>query len=221
MIRQTQNCRQHIHPEFVLVFDPKVAIEPDVDWFLGNLEKSVAQGERYIDGQTFPVGSMFTMIRGNADGTLSILEPDMIEMPVRWIDSISNTLAILRLQKDVVESVLPSDMLDFPSLRQSCIICNRLLDNQEFLMERTEPADRDSGWFVGCREEHDHQDPSQLVCISLFEAVVKRCRAMIGYLALPTGSLVGVTREGPGVFLDRNQLEVRPGSYLERLTAGA
>lgn len=220
MIRQTQTCRQHQHPEFRLTVDPKVGVEPDVDWFLRNLEDSVAQGKRYADGETFQIGSMFTLIRSNDDGTLSILEPDMIEMPVKWVDSISWTLAILRLQKDVVESVLSSDDMSFPSMLQSCIVCNRLKSDEEFVLDRTEPAGLDSGWFAGCRGDHDHQDPNQLERTSLFEAVVKRCRGMVSYLALPEGILVGVRKGTLSIFQGENQLEFRPGSYLHCLYGG-
>jgi hypothetical protein len=218
MIQRTSTCARFEHPEFRICFDPKIAIEPDVQWFLHGLEQSVANGERFSNGQTFQVGWMLTLIRENEEGSLSILEPDMKQFPIAWVDSVSHTLSQLRTQKDVVESVLPADELCFPSILESAIICNRLGKTHNLLMDRSTLSNRDSGWFCGCREvDHHHNDVEQLTRVSLFEAAVKYHSGIIPFLALPVGSLVGLKERVLTIFRGEDQLAFRLGSYLHRV----
>jgi hypothetical protein len=158
---------------------------------------------------------MLTMIRKNDEGTLSVLESDMVQMPIAWIDSVNNTLVHLRRQKDVCESLDPVQDLTFPSLLQSAIICKNLGKTKTFIMDRQPPKDNDSGWFCGCAgEHHDHQEVKELARVSLFEAAVKHESGIIPYLALPPGALLSVGPEGPSVSINENRLSFRPGSYL-------
>ena len=97
----------------------------------------------------------------------------MQSMPIVWEQTVSRTLRDLRLQKDVVESVLSPDDLSFPSLLQSGLICTRLGTTTGLIMERVEGSGNDSGWFCGCYDaDHDHNDAAELKCVSLYEAAV-------------------------------------------------
>jgi hypothetical protein len=149
MFRRTTTCARNRHPEFRVCYDPSIIIDPDIGCFLESLEWAVANGERYSGGQTFQIGWMVTMIQENDEGTLSILEPDMKQMPIAWIDSVNHTLVHLRRQKDVCESVLPAQELSFPSTRQSAIICTQLGKDKGFILDRKEPAGRDSVGLLG------------------------------------------------------------------------
>jgi hypothetical protein len=215
-VLRTTRCSRHGHSEFRITADPAVAVvEGDATWLLEWLEDTVAQGTRFADGQTCQVGWVVTQIRQDGGGDLSIWEPDMCHLPVEWSESVSRTLAHLRLQKDVVESMLPSEELAFPSMVQSAIVCTRLQEAEDLVLERSAPAAADSGWFCGCREDdHDHNDSTELRRVSLYEAAVKRTPQIIPYLALPPGVLIAVAAGLPVVFRDGKPLDVHPGSYL-------
>jgi hypothetical protein len=215
MIARTTGCFRYAHPEFSVSYDPSVVIQPDVDWLVRTLETAVASGQRFEDGQLFQVGWIVTLIRRNADATLSLLEPRPHVSPIQWQESVDLTLVHCRLQKDVADSVGLLDSISFPSLRLGCIACTRYGSAEGLLLDRTSTTSADdSGWYLGCDDEtHDHQDPSNLLCVSLWEAVVKDGRA-IPYLALPPGILVHLGPQVPEVVLNDRQLFFTPGSYL-------
>jgi hypothetical protein len=162
------------------------------------------------------------MIQVRLDGDdLSIWEPDMRGLPIAWSESVSYTMAHLRIQKDVVESVLGPDELSFPSMRESAVICDQFGQGEDLVMERVEPAGADSGWFFGCREDgHDHNDAAELHRVSLYEAAIRHAPQIIPYLALPPGILIGVGPSGPTLFHQGEPLCPRPGSYLAKRHAG-
>jgi hypothetical protein len=215
-VLRTTNCRRHGHPEFRIHIDPSQApVKQDWHWFIGWLEQAVAQGERFLPGQTCQVGWGLLQVRDADEDSLALWEPDMQAMPIEWVDSVSTTLAHLRLQKDVVESLFSADDLLFPSMSQSAIVCTRLGESQGMIMDRNPPKGTDSGWFCGCHEEdHDHNNASELKCVSLYEAAARHSPAIVPYLALPAGVLLAVTDATPTFFQDGEPLEFKPGSYL-------
>jgi hypothetical protein len=220
---RTTRCSRNGHPEFRIVFDPAiVVIEDDAHWLLGWLEDSIAQGARYQTGQTCQVGWAVTEVRLHISGDLTLWEPDMRSMPFVWSEGVSHTLAHLRVQKDVVESVLDTDELSFPSMRQSAIICSQLGQEGDLVMERAEPNGADSGWFCGCGHDgHNHNDVAELRRVSLFESAVRHSPQIIPYLALPSGVLVVVDGGLPVIFRDGEPLEFRKGSYLASRYSGS
>lgn len=215
-ILRTSTCHAHKHPEFRITYDPAIVpVEGDVRWFVGWLEQSVAQGKRFAPGETCQIGWIVTEVRQGNDGLLSFWEPDMRGMPVACSESVSNTLAHLRLQKDVVESVLSADALSYPSMRQSAIICSRLGKKDGLVMERTDSSGTDSGWFFGCRDEdHEHNEVAELRRVSVYEAAVRHAPQIVPYLALPKGVLVGMSNGVPAIFHDGELLEFKQGSFL-------
>lgn len=220
-VLRTRTCGGYGHPEFRIAYDPAlVVVADDAEWFRGWLEETVAEGAQYEAGQTCQVGWVVTEVRQHSGGDLTLWEPDMRSMPIEWVEGVSFTLAHLRAQKDVVDSVLGPEAWSFPSLRQSAIICTRLAQGRGVVMERTEPDGADSGWFCGCREDgHDHNKVDELRRVSLYEAVL-HAPSIIPYLALPPGVLVGINGGAPAVFRDGEPLEFRPGSYLAERYAG-
>jgi len=195
-------------------------IADDVKWFLSWLEDSVREGTHFTDGETCQVGWFVTQVRKRDDEDLSLWEPDMRNLPVQWFESVSYTLAHLRIQKDVVESVLDAESLLFPSMRQSAIICTHLGQSDGLVMERTEPSDADSGWFCGCRARgHDHNNTAELRRVSLYEAAIRYAPQIIPYLALPPGILVGLGTAAPTLYRNDELLEFRAGSYLAKCHA--
>lgn len=213
----TQNCKAHGHLELALAYDPAQVLESDVRWFASTLEWMVGSGSRFGAGESVQLGWSALWVSEMEDGVLGFEEPDMRSMPVMRQPGLTQTLRHLRLHKDVVESVLPADAAAFPSFRQACLVCTRLASSAGFIMDRQNPADADSGWFIGCRDkDHSHNQPDNLEKVSLYEAAIVHCPAALPYLALPAGILVAFDRM-PTIFKDRQALNLRRGSFLDRL----
>jgi hypothetical protein len=215
-VEQTSRCGKFGHPEFRFNFDrTQVPVAEDVQWIIDWLEQAVAEGECFTPGQTCQIGWMVTEVRLGENGFLTLWEPDLRKMPVAWVESVSNMLAHLRLQKDVVESVLPASALTFPSMQQSAIICTRFGNKGHLVLERTQPKAADSGWFFGCLDkDHDHNDAAELRCVSLYEAVVSHAPQIIPYLALPAGVLIALENGAPAILHNGEALDFLKGSFL-------
>lgn len=218
-VLHTTTCARHGHPEFRVSFDPKlVPVPDDVRWLVGWLEESVARGVRYEPGQTCQIGWLVAEVRAGADGTLELWEPDLQHMPVQWVEGVSRILGHLRLQKDVAESV-PDAEFEFPSMRQSGIVCTRFARAETLILDRAEPKDHDSGWFCGCADEdHDHNSMNELCRVSLYEAAMMSALRIVPYLALPPGALLELGTGVPTIFLNGEPVAFKPGSFLDALS---
>jgi hypothetical protein len=218
---ETSRCREFGQPEFRVCVEHSGVLQADIDFFMRTLEEWVQAGERFKNGETVQFGWSVLMVRANSDDTLSLLEPDFCHMPIQWVDSVTSTIRHLRLQKDVCESFFDAETANFPSLRYPCIVCTRVQEARDVVMERHEPDDLDSGWFLGClREDHDHEDAQQLSRVSLYEAVLQN-PAALPYVALPPGAMLHVgDGEVRALFHDGERLQPRKGSYCEALAKG-
>ncbi len=219
---RTKNCAKFQHPELEIDYDPAWVLEADVQWLLRWLTAAVAQGSRFLDGQTCQIGLGLTKIRANEEGILSLLEPDFRQVPIVWIDSLNHTLAHLRSQKDVVESVLPAEDLNFPSILQSAIVCSRLGKAKGFVLARDAPSDEnDSGWYFGCNDhDHDHNSLDELQKVSLFHAAIEAPQ-IVPYVALPEGILVQLEGNALEIFRAGKPLAFKKESFLDaRRSAG-
>ncbi|WP_439621634.1 immunity protein Imm33 domain-containing protein [Gemmata sp.] len=212
---RTSKCHRHGHPEFRLTFDTNaVPVDADVGWLIDWLETAVASGTRFAPNETCQIGWGTTLVRAHESGDLSLWEPDMRSVPFEWVESVSATLAHLRLQKDVAESVLREGDMAFPSMLTSAIVCARLGPNQDIVLERVEPAGADSGWFCGClQRDHDHNNARELRRVSLYEAAV-RAPQIVPFLALPAGVLVATDHGVPTILHGGKPLAFARGSYL-------
>jgi len=215
-VLRTTACGRQQHPEFRITYDlALVPVEGDARWLVAWLDDAVAAGERFVNGQTCQIGWLVTEVREGPDGDLVLWEPDMKQLPLAWVESVSYTLAQLRRQKDVCESVLSPGDISFPSMRQSAIICTRLGQTEGVVMERQAPSGSDSGWFCGCiGDDHNHNSVSELQKISLNEAAVRFAPQIIPYLALPEGVLLETRKGSLTIFRHSERMEFKPGSYL-------
>src|SRR5262249_32965011 len=119
-------------------------------------------------------------------------------MPAVFVDSVSNTLLHLLLQKYASESLGVESEMVLPSFRQSAIICTHFKKGKDILLSRTEPKGNDSGWFFGCLyPDHDHQATGNLQRVSLYEAAVSVDDRIIPYLGLPAGIEVHLNDSNP------------------------
>jgi hypothetical protein len=89
-------------------------------------------------------------------------------------------------------------------------------------MSRSEGTnERDSGWFVGCRDHgHDHNDPGNLRCLSLYEAYLGQ-RGIQGFVTFPAGATVVIERKnGVTIFNEGEPLRIVRGSFLDAWLQG-
>ena len=213
----TQKCREHDHLEISVQCEDTPALSPSLRWFLEWVESEVAGGRRFLPEQTVQVGWSVLEIRQRTDGTLAMFEPDFHSMPVKFVDSVSNTLLHLLLQKSVAESLGLVEELALPSLRDSVIVCTEFGSTDGFVMSRVAPEGADSGWFFGCdNEAHDHQSPDVLRRVSLYEAATRHDDRTIPFLGLPPDIFVGYGGAVPYFSRGNTELAIRPGSYLHK-----
>lgn len=215
MLTFTEKCREHGHQEFSIRCECDVHLSSSLPLFLTWIESEVANGRRFLPEQTIQVGWSLLEVRQRTDGTLALFEPDFKSMPVRFVDSVSNTLHHLFLQKSVAESLGLTEELTLPSLQHSAIVCARFGSTTGFVMSRIAPNAADSGWFFGCdNAAHDHQTVNNLCRVSLYEAAIHLEDRIIPFLGLPPDTFVGFSEGVPYFSRGNINLAIRPGSYL-------
>lgn len=213
--RITSTCQMHGHPEIELEFESNVALDVDVAFFSKYLADEVAKGTKYKPGQLIQIGWIIDRIENNGQ-RLTLAEPDFDAFPIQFARGVTNTFRDLRLQKSVAESVGLEGTLNFPSLLQSGIVCSRLEDRADFIMDRVEPKDRVSGWFIGCAEPtHDHNTPQNLSRESLYKVVLSKPEC-IPFLALPPGSSVLMKDDKIEIRLKDQILPFKENSLLDQ-----
>lgn len=211
----TQRCREYGHSEFSVQCGDTGALPSALEWLLSWLESEVASGTRFLPEQTVQMGWSLLEVRQRTDGTLALFEPDFQNMPIRFVDDVSNTLLHLFLQKSAAQSLELFDELTLPSLLESAIICTAFGSTEGFGMSRTDPEGVHSGWFFGCDDPtHDHQTHENLRCISLYEAAVFKDDRIVPFLALPPDTYVGFGHGAPYFSRGGKELGIVIGSYL-------
>jgi hypothetical protein len=214
---QTQKCKEYQHPEISVCCDPTETLSPSMRWLLSWVEDEVANGRRFLAGQTVQLGWSLLKVHQRDDATLALFEPDFKSMPMELVDSVSNTLLHLLLQKSVAESLGVEEALFIPSLRESAVICCEFGSTDGFVMNRVAPKPGVSGWFLGCdNEAHNHQALENLRRTSLYEAAVRHDNRIIPFLGLPHDMLIGFSKGVPNFFRDDKELVIRPNSYLHK-----
>ncbi len=218
MVVTTTKCSHFHHPEFVLDADQSQVAEADLRNIVQAVEDMVAQGSVFEPGQTFQIGWMTTQVQIHDSARLTLFEPDMQGMPIKWVPGITRTLSRMSLQLFILDSVNLRDQLDFPSIRQSLIACTRYAEGS-FFMARFAPVPErkaDSGWFVGCtNDDHDHNASANLACISVYEAYLNQ-RGIQGFVSFPVGAMIVCDqKQGMKVFKDGKELPIQPGSFLD------
>jgi len=217
MRTSTQKCRQFGHPEISVECSDASAHSQNLRSFLEWIESEVERGRRFLPEQTVQFGWSVLEIRQRADGMLGLFEPDFKSMPVKFVDSVSNTLLHFFVQKSVAESLGLDQELAIPSLRDSAIACTELSSGDGFIMSRVAQKTGDSGWFFGCdNPAHDHQSRDSLRRVSVYEAVIRHEERILPFLGLPAETFVGFSGAVPFFSRGETELVVRPGSYLHQ-----
>ncbi len=145
----TTKCSQSGKPEFLISCDDAIPRD-DVDWLISFLERSVRDGAVYESDQLIQIGWMINTLSMGNDGLLSISEPDLRSLPIKWKSGVTETLRHLRLQKDTADSLGLSAYVQIPSIRESAIVATDVdAKKARFIFERAECTSSDSGWFIG------------------------------------------------------------------------
>lgn len=211
----TTNCKLYNLPEITIQFESTSVMDQYAHSFIEIIEDLVANGERFKANETFQVGWIITQFHQLPSGNLGIFEPNMIDIPIRFVNSVNNTLMHINIQKYVCESVKLENEILFPTLLDSAIVCDKVSNTEPFIMSRVDPEGNDSGWFIGCsNEDHDHNDPTVLKRVSLYEAAIKYHAEIIEFLALPPGIFLFKQHKNLVVSKDDKELAFDNGSYL-------
>jgi hypothetical protein len=210
----TTKCSELNHREFRIEFESAIP-RVDVNLLICFLEQSVQKGTHYGEGQIIEFGSMILRLVA-AEEYLDIYEPDLIGFPIAWTKGATQSLKLLRLQKDIAESVGFENDIDFPSIRHSLLFGADLSkEANAFVLERFRPMGTDSGWFIGrYGSQLDYNDPTKLQRVSVYQAILNWPR-VAGFLALPAGVYVKLSSEVFEVSRYKMLREIRKGSFLD------
>lgn len=214
----TTKCSQLGHPEFVLEADDVQVPSAYLTNVVQTIEEMVKGGSVFKPGQTFQIGWSLTLVEQLGE-LLSLAEPDMESFPIKWTKGITSTLRQMMLQLVMLDSVGLRQEMDAPSIQQSLVACTRY-DEQSFFMSRSHcSSGSDSGWFIGCmNDDHDHQEPANLKCISIYEAFLNQ-RGIQGFASFPVGSMIAVNGDHElKLFKEGAELGILPGSFLDEWT---
>lgn len=210
----TTKCSAFHHPEFFIVFDPAIP-QPDIESLISFLEESVQGGTQYTNGDLITYGSMLLRVV-ETDNYLMLEEPDLRSLPIEWIPGASQSIKLLRLQRDIAESIGLENEITPPSIRWSLLVGADLTQqNEDLILDRVETDDSDSGWFVGNGDTVlDYNDEANLSRISVYQAILNWPQ-ISGFLALPAGCRVDVSDAKPVFTRNDRLLEIKPGSFLD------
>lgn len=208
----TTNCSKFGHPEFRLVWSNASIPAQDAAWLICLLEARVRDGDRFDDGAMLQIGWMFTRIR-SIGNYCEIQEPDFKNFPIQWVTGVDRTLRDFRRQTDVLESLEPQPQPSFPSILQAGYVCQNFDRKKSLVIERAEPKNRFSGWFITCDDPQDRHAVSDLKLISLYE-VALRVPGVMQFLALPSGSAGKVSMTFAELYEGDRRFDIKIGSYL-------
>jgi hypothetical protein len=135
----TETCKKHGQHEITVECGDEGYLESALKSLLQWIEKETEKGRRFLPEQTVQFGWSILEIRQRTDGTIGLFEPDFRSMPVRFVDSVTNTLFHLLLQKWVAESLGLVEELEIPQLQASALICTEFGRTDGFVMCRVEP----------------------------------------------------------------------------------
>jgi len=210
----TTQCSRHRHPEFVLECDERLIPPENLQRVADTIESMVASGSKFKADQTFQIGWLFTLVKPYDKVRLTLVEPDMRQMPIQWVSGITQTLRQMMVQLFMLDSVNMRSSMTISHLQQSLIACTRYTE-PDFVMERVQEEGHASGWFLGCADEgHDHNARDNLFLVSLYEAYLNQ-PAIEGFLTFPPGSTITVSRkEGIHINYREKPLPILPDSFL-------
>jgi hypothetical protein len=181
-------------------------------WLADWLKDYIEKGVDFLNDQTIQFGCWRVKCLVN-DRKMRLEGPKSGELPLQWIDDVSTVLYSMMIHKYIPESF---DLeFDIPAIDDTVTVGKHFAESPMF-MNRLEHIDNglDSGWFLGStRDDVDNNDPQQLSCMSLYEALLK-APWIHDFLSLPVGTQVIFETDVPVVCRDFNQVNPLPDSYF-------
>jgi hypothetical protein len=146
------------------------------------------QGRGIADGVTIEVGWSVLRLVEQPDGSLLVCEPDYAsDLPSALRDDVSITLQVLAAQRDLLKAVgLEATPCRFD---QRVVVRKGALDAVKIYADRQEPAEGDSGWYIGPAERLPPAGVDELESVLLCRLVQRR-PAVMAAMALPPGCIV-------------------------------
>src|SRR5581483_2306561 len=92
MVLTTNGCNKFGHKEFLVEADTSVVPEVYLRNIMGTIESMISEGSVLLPGQTFQIGWMLTQVQSHDSGLLTLAEPDLRNMPVKWVPGITQSL---------------------------------------------------------------------------------------------------------------------------------
>ncbi len=217
----THRCSRYGHREFLLRWDDRRTLLADVRALAESLEDAVARGARFEPGAVVRVGWVPLRVVEAPSRVLTLIQPDFLGAPLRYVPGVDAAVAHLRGQEELAERVGMSNRLALPSLDHTARLCP-FATAIGTVLDRSEPGRSQSGWLIGCGLDADDEDRHELTTVTLYELVC-RFPHLVDVLGLPPGSTVACTNVGDAlVWHDGEELGVRGGrsisSRLSRIT---
>lgn len=209
---RTSGCRRFSHPEISISVDRRA---PDVDWLINSFETEVAKGRVFRAGETVQIGWGLVLLCKDVDvdEDLEVWEPDFTSMPIQWRRGANETVRQLTIQRMVVEA--SGCEPKFPSLLEACSLDPNCNAADEFVMWRSEPQQKHSGWFLA---EGLGDEVTQLC--SLYELSCK-IPDVTAFFALPAGCEVRVSRKRIAIRCAERCVSSDENEFLRRLLTRA
>jgi hypothetical protein len=179
----------------------------------------VAAGSAFRPGESLQCGWSLLKFQSDGQGGLFLMEPHLSTRPIEYRGGVTETLLQNIRQVYTLDSyAIGRELLDFPTIYNSAIICHNFATAERIHLSRTEKKGNDSGWFFGCyKMECDHQSASHLRSVSLLDAVALRPE-ISNWVALPCEvNVLLQPGEKPILFSGDERASLIPGSFVDQL----
>ncbi|WP_330253968.1 hypothetical protein OG874_05105 [Nocardia sp. NBC_00565] len=164
-IFRTATCVDSNHPEFTLVFKDEPSTPNTVGWILDHFQNAVAEGTRFVPGQTVGIGWRALRIIERDDRTLG-LEERVAEGI--WEEHVDQALSDVWLQ---VEAAAKLGLPEEPdSVAEDDIAAAQVcaFEASTLSLNRLGPDSPQHGvWAISCGDEHDHSEWSAMELFQL------------------------------------------------------
>src|ERR1051326_1918793 len=211
-------CGKFHHAELRLSFDDHLALERDARDLVARLERHVAAGTSFHHGSCFTYGWVGLRFHQIEQNVLAVQEPDFHSLPIKYTDSVTETLRHFRWQNACAAMLGLQQPSTLPAMTQTAALCPRLQNAETFFMERHGLSSSNSGWIIGCTEPvHDHVHSSEMLRGPLYEILTRLDTSIAAFLALPVGTKVLKRPHGLWISCNGRSHQIRRNSLLGHL----
>lgn len=210
---KTEGLEKYGHKDFCLKYDTDYALDIDAQFLRDYLADTVASGTTIKPEQTIQLGSIWMKVVDEGE-YLTLHEPDLVEYPLSYFESVSYTLMLLRMQKDIVESFEGIPEFDFPDINDHCVVCEGGDNIEPTLIRRVDDEDGYE-WILDYRTEEENAGGDGEYLMVPVYAIYLKSREVLKYLAMPIGTQIDFRNpENPSCYHNENKITWRKDSYL-------